>query len=527
MIACLWIATGAVLAGADEGALAWDARAAEHLLSRAGFGARSDEIERAVERGLDATVDELLAGEPFVEHPFYARLRAARGMGAQLAQMEPDERHARMTELRRDDRAQVEDFLAWWMERVLEGTDPLRERMTLFWHGYFTSSMKDVQNSQEMILQNQFLRTNALARFGVLVHGIARDPAMLEYLDNATSRRGRPNENFARELMELFTLGEGNYTEEDVKEAARAFTGWTDRYGRFRFDRDKHDRGSKTVLGHTGNLNGDEVIDVLLGQEACARHLARALLEYFEGLAPDEERERSYAERLRASGLDVGAFLAALFRDPVFYRDAVVGTRIAGPVDHLVGISRRLGAEPPAELLLAGAAMLGQRLFDPPNVKGWEEGTAWITTSTLIQRANLAGMLLGQLRPADFRVAPEEDLRALGDSDETSERRAVTPASRELRTLARLRWRPRLNLGQRFVREGAARDRQVIARLCDELLAAPVGSATQRGLEELLRAERDALGIEEGRLLERPDVAEAVLRRVAHVVLSLPEAQLH
>jgi hypothetical protein len=160
-------------------------------------------------------------------------------------------------------------------------------------------------------------------------------------------------------------------------------------------------------------------------------------------------------------------------------------------------------------------------------VKGWEEGSAWITTSTLIQRANLAGMLLGQIRPADFRVAPEEDVRAMGDPDETSERRSVTPASRELRTLARLRWRPRLNLSQRFVREGAARDCQVIARLCDELLAAPVRSATQRGLEELLRAERDALGIEEGRLLERPDVAEAVLRRVAHVVLSLPEAQLH
>src|SRR5262249_15639407 len=236
-------------APAQTAALEWDARRAEHLWNRAGFGADARTIARSVAQGAEATVDELLHVDPWLEEPFYARKRADGDLRRLLRALPDDEREKRMRELRQEDRAQAADFLDWWVGRMLDGEDPLLERMTLFWHGHFTSSLEVVQSSFEMIAQNQLFRKHALGSFKDLLHGISRDPAMLLYLDNASSRKQHPNENFARELMELFTLGEGNYTEEDVRAVARAFTGWSQQGGRFRFDAAAHDRDSKTVLG--------------------------------------------------------------------------------------------------------------------------------------------------------------------------------------------------------------------------------------------------------------------------------------
>ncbi len=524
---------------------AWDARAAEHLLNRAGFGAAAHELERAAARGRAELVRELLSGDPFHERPFYARLRAERGLEAYLAGLSPEERRAEARRLRAEDQDQLREFLTWWVERMLDGEDPLRERMTLFWHGYFTSSQEDVKNSYEMIVQNQFLRKNALGSFAHLLHGSARDPAMLEYLDNNANRKERPNENFARELLELFALGEGNYSEQDVKEAARAFTGWTDRYGRFRFLSERHDDGEKTVLGVTGNLDGDDVIDVLLAQEACARHLARRLLVYFEGVEPDAARLAEYAALLRWEEYEVAPFLQRLFNDPAFYRDEVVGTRIASPIDFLVGVARRLGCEPPARFVLAGAAALGQRLFQPPNVQGWEEGPGWITTSTLMQRGNLAGVLLEEVRLRDFlgedsledseagtdAMAPAaNEMTEMQDTEMQDEEDAPRVALRglgELRVLQRLGWRPRLNLSAELRSSGVRRDPDVVAALLDRLLAVDVSAGTRAELLQLLASEREALGIEEHRLLDDQWRAEAIVRRMAHVILCLPEAQLN
>lgn len=529
-------------------AVEWDARAAEHLLNRAGFGAPAHEIERAVLRGHAGLLHELLGGDPFHERPFYARVRAERGLEAYLAGLPPEERRVEVRRLRNEDDEQLRDFLTWWVERMLDGEDPLRERMTLFWHGFFTSSQQDVNNSYEMIMQNQFLRKNALGSFAHLVHGIARDPAMLEYLDNDESRRGSPNENFARELMELFTLGEGHYTEQDVQEAARAFTGWTDRHGRFRYNVEKHDDGEKTVLGVTGRLDGDDVIEVLLAQDACARHLARHLLAYFEGVEPDVARLEAYAALLRREEYEVAPFLEHLFGDPAFYRDEVVGTRISSPIDFLVGAARRLGCEPPARLVLIGAAALGQRLFDPPNVQGWEEGPAWITTSTLMQRGNLAGVLLEQVRLRDFvdgapggdpapsaetmtgPVMDEAEMQAPEMTDWQGPREPPPFPARELgelKGLQRLDWRPRLNLAAELNYAAVRGDQEVVDALLDRLLAVEVSAATRAELLLLVSREREALGLEEGELLEEEWRAEPLLRRVAHVILSLPEAQLH
>ncbi len=524
----------------------WDSRAAEHLLNRAGFGASPEEVARAVERGRAATIERLFAGDPEPLEPFFHRVRRRGAMDDLRTGEGPptaEERRELQRRIRGEDTRQLRDFLGWWFERMLAGDDPLRERMTLFWHGHFTSSMDDVKNSHEMIEQNRLFRRLGLGDFRTLVEAIARDPAMLEYLDNDVSRRGDPNENFARELMELFTLGEGNYTEADVKEAARAFTGWTDADGVFRFQRKQHDFGQKTVLGRTGRLDGDDVIDVLVEHDACARFLATKLLRYFEGVEPSGERVAEYARLLRDAELDVGALLRALFADPRFYRDEVVGARIASPVDFLVGTARRCRVEPPAALLLLGANLLGERLLFPPNVEGWEGGASWITTGGLLQRGNLAGVLLGEVTLDDFvdedleaelgLQTTDDAIEALGmdagvddDPDARLRRRRALGDLRKLRELLRS-WRPRLNLTGALSRAGARSDQELTGALADRLLAVPVDATTLSRLTGLLRAEREALGVDEGALLERPWESEPSLRRLAHVLLSLPEAQLH
>ena len=525
---------------AEPVALDWNARHAEHLWNRAGFGAGPAEVARAVALGPEAFVDELLAGEGFVAEPFYSRVR--RQVRLADAQEKREDRLRMRREMRQADDEQLEDFLGWWVDRMVDGRDPLRERMTLFWHGHFTSSNGDVKNSHEMIQQNQLFRELGLGGFRELLRAVARDPAMLEYLDNDANRKKKPNENFARELMELFTLGEGNYDETDVKEAARAFTGWTDREGRFRFNRGQHDKSQKTILGKTGKFNGDDVIDILLEQDPCARFLAGKLLRYFEGGDPEAERLERYAAHLRDNDYDISGFLRTLFLDPAFYSEDIRGARIAGPIDFLVGSVRRLGVDAPPRLVLVGSTLLGQRLFYPPNVKGWEGGRGWISTSTLMQRANLAGVLLGQVTLDDFiDYDPERDpelaelLEGAGGSEEMAEasesddssRPRMSPNLGELKGLRRIRWRPRLHIAARLRRVGVQGDRGIIGRLGDALLAVPMTAASRAELERFLAAERERIDASEADFLANSEVAEPILRRTAHLILSLPEAQLN
>ncbi len=491
--------------------LVWNAAAAEHLLNRAGFGASPPAIRAALEAGLEATVEELLRGPVEPAMPFYAERLAQRDMTTaersemQSMMQDADMRREATRERRARDRAQLQVFRTWWVQAMVAGEDPLRERMTLFWHGYFTSASRDVKSSFEMIRQNQLLREHALGSFGELLHGIARDPAMLEYLDNDANRKGKPNENFARELMELFTLGEGNYTEADVKEAARAFTGYTDKDGEFIFRKKRHDRGRKSVLGVKGRLKGEDVIDILIEHPASARWVAGRLLEYFEGVAPEPERHERYADVLRANGFDLSTMLGTLFRDPAFYRDEVVGTRIASPVDYLVGAVRRLEADVPAALLVGGASSLGEELLNPPNVKGWEGGRAWIQTSSLLQRANLVASFLGL----------------------TELRETLTSGDRSAMGLSSLSWRPSINLTWMLRRAGVATDAEIVEYLGAKLLAVPLSETSRAELMLVIDEERQGLGASDAPLLDEEFDAEGGLRRLAHMILSLPEGHLH
>jgi uncharacterized protein (DUF1800 family) len=298
---------------------------------------------------------------------------------------------------------------AWWVENLLAAATPaeqLRERMTLFWHNHFVSSLEKVRSPKLMLDQNALLRRHALGRFDALLHAVGKDPAMVVYLDSATNRKGSPNENFAREVMELFTLGEGNYSEQDVKEAARAFTGWSiePETGEFRWRPFAHDTGGKTVLGVSGNLDGDAVLDILLARPQTAELLVRKLWREFVSMNPDEKEVRRIATRLRQSGYDMRVALREIFAGPAFWAAENRLALVKSPVDWVFGTLNTLDVEPPEPAALAFALrQLGQDLFAPPNVKGWPGGETWINSSTLLARKQMAERLLRREGRMDMR----------------------------------------------------------------------------------------------------------------------------
>ncbi|MBM4001351.1 MAG: DUF1800 domain-containing protein [Planctomycetes bacterium] len=382
----------------------FDRAAAAHLLSRAGFGGTPKEIDELHALGLDAAVDRLLdvQGDDPVG-PFNATLteRLARG---EFAKLSPEERMKRQREFRIKDQTQLQQLRGWWLRRMVLSPNPLEEKMTLFWHGHFATSHIDVRNSYHMYLQNETLRKGALGSFKDLVTAIAKDPAMLEYLDNNTNNRNKPNENFARELMELFTLGVGNYTEEDIKEAARALTGWTFRGNAFTFVRFQHDPGEKKVLGKKGRFTGDDVIDVIFGQPAASRFVVRKLFVYFAHESPSDDVIESLAATFRENDFAIRPVLREMFRSAEFYSERSRGTQIQSPVQSVVRTLRLLELDPgPSPVYASLAGQMGQDLFAPPSVKGWDGGQAWISTSTMFDRRNYAVVMLGLVQPDAMR----------------------------------------------------------------------------------------------------------------------------
>jgi uncharacterized protein (DUF1800 family) len=287
----------------------------------------------------------------------------------------------------------------WWVYRMLFGPDPLTERLTLLWHGHFATSNAKVDNLALMRRQNETLRSLCRAPFGRLLHAMVRDPALLVWLDAQENAKGRPNENLARELMELFTLGIGPYSEGDVEQAARALTGWKLAGHEARFVPIRHDAGVKTILGHAGAFDADGLAALLLEHPATSRRLAWRLCHEFLGEGGVEsEALDALAEGLRAHDLDVGWGVATVIRSQLFFDAASLGRRVASPPDFAVGTVRALEMFDPAPstpVLADWCGRLGQDLFYPPNVGGWPGGRAWITTRSVIGRANLAAALIG------------------------------------------------------------------------------------------------------------------------------------
>jgi uncharacterized protein (DUF1800 family) len=310
-----------------------------------------------------------------------------------LAGLSPEERE-------REVRRRIDEAFGlreWWLREMLSTPSPLTERMTLFWHNHFATSLRKVYSAKLMYQQNAMLRSEALGNFGAMLHGISRDPAMLIYLDNAGSRRQAPNENFAREVMELFTLGEGHYGEKDVKEAARAFTGYSlDREsGTFRWRPMFHDGGEKTVLGQTGRLEGRDVIEILLARPETAEFVTAKLWKEFVSPVPDADEVGRLAKVFRDAHYGLKPLMRAMLLTNAFWSAENRGVLVKSPVELVVGTLHLFQVQPmdlrPAVI---ACASLGQNPFAPPNVKGWPGGEAWINSATLLQRKQLVERLL-------------------------------------------------------------------------------------------------------------------------------------
>jgi uncharacterized protein (DUF1800 family) len=390
----------------------WDVAKAGHLLRRAGFGPLPSEIALAVQVGLDKTVDALFAfpmdpptPPSFGEiRPAEARVddMIAESIRTKTKPRDNPELRAAYGEVNRAHARALVALTSWWFDRMAKTRAPLQEKLTLFWHGHFTTSAGDVHDAVAIYTQNQLFRQLAAGNFARLLDGVARDSAMLRYLNNDANRKGHPNENWARELMELFTMGIGHYSETDIREAARAWTGWTLRDYRtfedrrnFAFKPPLHDDGPKTFLGQPGPLDGTDVMRIILANPATPKWIAGKLAKFFVSPTPDPDLVAAMAQQLVAGGYEIAPLLRSLFRSRAFYRPEVVHAQIKSPAEFVVGAVRHLGiADPDWPRLSQLAADAGQRLFFPPTVKGWDGGRTWINAATIFNRANLVGALL-------------------------------------------------------------------------------------------------------------------------------------
>jgi uncharacterized protein (DUF1800 family) len=379
----------------------WDLQKAAHLLNRAGFGGTPDEIKAFCELGFDQAVQRVLDAPDDTTQfpkPAWAVPQNMAEMRQEMTTMTPEDRKAKQQELQKQYGQDDLDLINWWLGRMRYTANPFREKMTLFWHGHFATSVAKVRDSYLMWQQNETLREHSFGNFGLMAKAISRDPAMLIWLDTRQSEKAHPNENFAREVMELFTLGIGNYTENDVQAGARAFTGYRidPADETFRYAPMQHDDGVKEFLGQTGPFTGDDVLDIILQQPACAQFIAKKLWTFYAYEDPSPALVNALASNFRGTNYEIRPLMNLIFRSAEFYSPDCVRQQIKSPVQWVVQTSKVLetGLARP-QVTVNALRELGQIPFAPPNVKGWDGGRAWITTSTLLYRYNMANFALG------------------------------------------------------------------------------------------------------------------------------------
>ncbi len=445
-------------------AVPWNLQRAGHLYRRAGFGASWTELQTALKEGPAKTIDHLLKGGP------------------------GQDRFDKETQFMADSFARVnngQQIRALWLYRMLYSPHPLQEKLTLFWHNHFATSNAKVNNARFMLGQYELMRQHALGNFAALLQGMSGDPAMLIWLDGRDSKKGNPNENYARELMELFSLGIGHYTEKDIREAARAFTGWEIQGTNAVWNQAQFDSGEKAVLGKSGKFKAEDIVKICLEQQACPYFITGKLFRFLisETLMPTPALLEPLAEGFRSSGFDFGKLVETMLRSNLFFSTEVYRSRIKSPVDFALGMVRALEGKVGTTALAEALRELGQNVFFPPSVKGWDGGQAWLNGQTLLYRQNLA-----------LALTSTEDPRFNMRTD---------PAA-----LAR--------------RHGKNRDEEEVDFFLQLFLQeAPAGSRS-RLLEYMTRAARQSVPVH----WTSEDASNHRLRTLAYLVLTLPEYQL-
>ncbi len=363
---------------------------AGHLLRRVAFGPQVATVQallpltrtQAVEKLINETRSQSVSALPSL--PVLEKKRQRQN-------------EAQTQKNQRERNAQSQQLKAWWLQEMLVTPSPLTETMTLFWHNHFTSSLKKVKSPTLMAKQNQLLRRYALGSFADLLQAISCDPAMLRYLDGAVNRKAKPNENFARELLELFTLGEGHYQEADIKAAARAFSGWSlDPNGQAVFKTKQHDQGNKTFMGQTGPWRGEDIIRIILAQPRTGEYLAFQLWKSLISPNPNPTLVKRWGAEFARNQYQIKPLLKTILTSDAFWAER--GSLIKSPIELTVGSFRSLGLPPDAEGLVLTSRQLGQDLFNPPNVKGWPGGPNWIDSRTLVARQQFLTRLV-EMRP--------------------------------------------------------------------------------------------------------------------------------
>lgn len=379
----------------------------QHLGWRAGFGEGLPEIRSWMKKRRKEVVRKVILGPSAAPAPIRVMdetdlpdYQRQRNMGAEERKM--------VQKLNTDG---IKDLNVLWTHAMINSDHPLQEKMALFWHGHFACRTQNVLFNQQLL---EITRRHGLGNFGTLLSEVSKSPAMLAFLNNQQNRKQRPNENFAREVMELFTLGRGNYTENDVKEAARAFTGWGyDQIGQFQFRKNQHDDGMKTLLGKSGRFTGDDVIAILLEQKQTAKFITGKIYRYFVHEDGNEAHENALAEKFYQSGYDLRALMEHIFMADWFYDDKIVGSRIKSPVELIVGLRRAVPMRfEQEEAMLVFQRVLGQTLFYPPNVAGWPGGKNWIDSSSLMFRLRVPQIILYS---QEFNIRPKEITPEMGE----------------------------------------------------------------------------------------------------------------
>ena len=361
-----------------------------HLLRRAGFGGSPSELASFENLGVAGAIDNLLNYESIDN----SSLPANPDITLALTKTPPP--------------GEFVNLVWWWVDRMINTPRPLEEKMTLFWHNHFATAIYKVRSPYLMFKQNQLLRGRGMGNFRDLLMGVTEDPAMLIWLDGARSRKSAPNENYGREVMEVFTMGVGNYTEDDVKAAARAFTGYAvDKSGNTFFNPNNHDNGTKTFLGQTGNFGPEDIVNILASHPATAQSIARKLFTYFAYENPSDDTVNRIADTFTRTDGDIKSVVEEVLSSDEFWSPQAYLGLVKSPVDYLISSLRSLGAKVRPVAAVATLNNMGQLLFDPPSVFGWPDGAAWINTSTMLDRYNFPLLLRN---PDNAMIALEDSL---------------------------------------------------------------------------------------------------------------------